>query len=82
MLVDVAGDGDVSPGAVSLDGESVAGVSLAGLFFEESPDVESVAAGADFDEVFGVAADVFFGCWRGVAVVDAVVEVYAADSVA
>ena len=82
MLVDVPGDGDVSPDAVALDGESVAGVSLAGLFFEESPDVESVAAGAYFDVVPGVLVDVFSGGWREVAFVDAVVEVYAADSVA
>lgn len=51
MLVDVSGDGDVSAGAVALDGDAVLDSSGSGCLRCESPDVEAVATGRDFDVV-------------------------------
>lgn len=82
MLVDVAGDGDVSAGAVCLDAESVDLFAGSGSFGHCAPDVESGSAGRVFDVVRRVAAQVCGRMRVWLAVLYAVVEVDAGVSVA
>lgn len=81
-MVDVAGDGDVSAGAVCLDAEAVDVFAGSGSFGHCAPDVESGSAGRVFDVVVGVAAQVGECVGVRLAVLYAVVEVDAGVSVA
>jgi hypothetical protein len=74
------GDGDVAAYRVSLDAEAVDGPLGTWSFGAGSPDVESVAAGADFDEAVQVFGDHVAGCLGRHAALEAVVEVDAADA--
>lgn len=81
MLVDVARDGEVASGAVSLDGQPVLVSARSWPGFDGSEDVESVPAGRDFDVVAWVCLEECSCGFVGFAGCHAVVDVDSADTV-
>lgn len=82
MLKDVPGDGDVPADRVPLDGESADRLPSSPLFLLITPDVKSFTRRAYLDEVVRIVPEELRRRLIRGSVVEAVVEVDAADAVA